>query len=572
MYGNTITINGKVAPQIGDICYQNIICSNYMIHKFEQDKVFAETNGFIVLLDGVILNRKALMGKCEQKDVTWLDVLIGLYESEGERFFTSLRGSFAGALYDKKKKKWIVFCDHIGSKFVYYAKVGEFFCCTQMMGHIYQMLRDNGISYHLDEIGPWMLLTYGFMLDNVTLCHEVKKINPGCYITLQNGNLEEHRYYLLDDTPDVTITEHDAIEIVDEYFRRAVIGEFEKDKEYGYRHLVTLSGGLDCRMTSFVAHDCGYTNQINMTFSQTDYWDQTLPMRMSAALRHEWIFKALDNGLWLYDVDEVIRSNGGNVLYYGTAHSNSLLKYLNFEGLGLEHTGQIGDVIIGSFVKAQEQNIKYSLGDGAYSKKYLDHLSEYDLALDVCKEIGLFYYRAFHGTNNGLQHVYNFTEVLSPFLDLAFLEKALSIPIELRQNHYLYKKWILAKYPQAAEFEWETTGRKIADVLEVKKSKNIKSFIPAFVKTPIKKFKRIIVGKTNEAKNSQDMPFGMNPVDYYLSHNQELFDYLIAYFKYTEAISDSELRNTIIDIQSSGTAMEKIQAVSLLGAVKLFYD
>ena len=173
MYGNTITINGKAAPQFGDICYQNIICSNYMIHKFEQDKVFAETDGFIVLLDGVILNRKALMVKWEQIDVTWLDVLIGLYESEGERFFTSLRGSFAGALYDKKKKKWIVFCDHIGSKFVYYAKVGEFFCCTQMMGHIYQMLRDNGIPYHLDEIGPWMLLTYGFMLDNVTLCHEV---------------------------------------------------------------------------------------------------------------------------------------------------------------------------------------------------------------------------------------------------------------------------------------------------------------------------------------------------------------------------------------------------------------
>ena len=374
---------------------------------------------------------------------------------------------------------------------------------------------------------------------------------------------------MLDNTPDPSITEQDAVDIIDHYFRRAVILDFEKDKEYGYRHLVGLSGGLDCRMTSFVAHDCGYTDQLNMTFSQTGYWDQTLPMKMSAAMKHEWIFKALDNGLWLYDVDEIIRSNGGNVLYYGTAHSNSLLKYLNFEHLGLEHTGQLGDVILGSFVKADEKDAKYSLGDRAYSKKYLEHLKDFRLTLDASKEVGLFYYRGFNGTNNGLQYIYNYSETLSPFLEKEFMEKALSIPLALRQNHYIYKKWILAKYPQAAEYEWETTGRKITDVLN---SSPKKSFTLASFKKPIKTLVRKIAGKTSGKSAEQDIPKGMNPVDYYLSHNQDLVNYLAGYFRYTEAISDLEVRKTLEAIQESGTATEKLQAVSLLGAIKLFYS
>ena len=574
MYGFSIIQKGKVAARQGDIDYRDIVCRNQMIHKFEQDKVFVETEGFILLLDGVVTNRRELIDQsgrsCDDSAfLSWSQTLLSLYEKEGEAFFASLRGSFAGALYDKCREKWIIFSDQIGSKFVYYAQVGGFFCCALEMGQIYKILQENDIAYHLDDFGPWMLLTYGFMLDSTTLCREVRKINPGCYITLQNGNLIEHRYYMLDNTPDPSITEQDAIDIIDHYFRRAVILDFEKDKEYGYRHLVGLSGGLDCRMTSFVAQDCGYTDQLNMTFSQTGYWDQTLPMKMSAAMKHEWIFKALDNGLWLYDVDEIIRSNGGNVLYYGTAHSNSLLKYLNFEPLGLEHTGQLGDVIVGSFVKADEKDAKYSLGDRAYSKKYLEHLSDYQLTLSTSKEIGLFYYRGFNGTNNGLQYVYNYSETLSPFLEKDFMEKALSIPLGLRQNHYIYKKWILAKYPQAAEYEWETTGRKITDVLAPSKSK---SFVLSSFKTPIKAIVKKIIGKTAGNKNEQEIPIGMNPVDYYISHNQDLRNYLAEYFQYMEAISDPEIRKTLEGIRESGSATEKLQAVSLLGTIKLFYS
>ena len=36
----------------------------------------------------------------------------------------------------------------------------------------------------------------------------------------------------------LSMTEDEAIELVDQSFRKAVKREFEKDKEYGYKHLV----------------------------------------------------------------------------------------------------------------------------------------------------------------------------------------------------------------------------------------------------------------------------------------------------------------------------------------------
>lgn len=563
MFGFSIEKGGKTIKDKKYIAYKDIICRNHMIRKFENDKLYSETDDYIVLLDGIILNRKELIELNNNQD--WLGIVINLYKKKGDLFFESFRGSFAGAIYDKKNDKWIIFCDQIGSRFVYYSTIGDYFCCAEVMGYMYEMLKHNNISYHLSEQNSLLLLTYGYMLDDRTLCEEVHKINPGCYITYQSGKLEEHRYYLLDNTPDYKITEDEAVEMVDYYFRQAVKREFEKDVEYGYhKHCVSLSGGLDCRMTSFVAHELGYTNQINLTFSQSEYWDQTIPMKMASDWGHEWLFKSLDDGRWLCDIDEVTSRTGGNVLYYGTAHGNSLIKYLNQDGFGMGHSGQLGDAVIGSFIKSNDVNKPYTLGVKAYSLRNINSLDNLKLSLELNKELGMFYYRAFHGTNNGLQNAYHFNESFSPFYELDMLEKALSIPVKYRQNHNLYKKWVVRKYPQAAKYVWETTGRKITTpVLRIGDKVIPWLNIPSSVMAHI----RLAVGikETPMSKKS------MNPIAYYLHNNKDIMDFLYGYFGYTDAIASARLRDIIDEIKINGTAIEKIQAVSLLAAVKLFY-
>lgn len=578
MFGYTITMNGTIPVQTGDISYNNIICSNHMIKKFVQDKIFAETEEYILILDGMILNRKDLISSNnasianselnvkESDNSKWIKLLLNLYKTKGETFFSLLRGSFSGALYDKTADKWIIFCDQIGSRFTYYAKVGTFFCCCEVMGYMYEMLKKNGIPYHLSEDNALLLLTYGYMLDDRTLCEEVHKINPGCYITYQNEKIEEHRYYMLNNTPDNNIDEHTAIEMIDNYFRKAVSLEFEKDIESGYnKHCVSLSGGLDCRMTSFVAHDLGFTNQLNLTFSQTNYWDQTIPMQMASDLGHEWLFKSLDDGMWLCDADEVTARTGGNVFYYGTAHGNSLAKYINHSTFGMGHSGQLGDVVIGSFIRTADMGKPYCLGEKALSIKNIDVVNNrIKLHLDLDKERGLLYYRGFHGANNGLQNSYHYNESFSPFYELTFLEKALSIPVSLRQNHNVYKKWVLSYYPKAAKYVWETTGRKIsAPVINILGKEVPLANIPSKIHAQMRRFMGY-----RESPNSKK---GMNPIAYYMHHNDNVVKYIEDYFSYMEAIPSSILRDIVSDIYKNGTSIEKIQAISLLSAIKMFY-
>lgn len=534
---------------------KSYICENFMIDKFRNDKLFLNTDKYTIIIDGVILNKQQLSDK---KD--WAETIIGLYEENGESFFACLRGCFSGALYDKSKDKWIIFTDQLGQKFLYYYIDDERFMCSSMIDEVYTSLHNENINYHMDERSPYMLLSYGFMLDDHTLCSEIKKICPGCYIVYNSNNIEVKSYYTLTNTPDYSLSEDEIIETLDRLFCQAIHRQYKKDIEYNYKHVCALSAGLDCRMTTFVSHELGYTKQLNLTFSQSNYLDEAIPKQMASDLKHEWIFKSLDNGLWLYDVEKITKVTGGTAFYYGLAHGDSVFRYINFSELGLLHSGQLGDVVVGC--KSKQSNEPYRKGDGANSKTYLKYI---ELSTNYPnKEIGMWYTRYLNGTNTGQQNEYNYTETFSPFLDLDFLTFCLTIPAELRYHHNIYKKWIIRKHPQAAKYIWETIGAKI----------DAKTILINDIEYPLNviphKLKRKIMVKLGLAP--KENPESMNPLALYLRQNTDLAKYLDSYFDNIKYISDPKLIEILKEIQNNGSALEKNQAVSLLCAIKMYFN
>ena len=276
-------------------------------------------------------------------------------------------------------------------------------------------------------------------------------------------------------------------------------------------------------------------------------------------------FKALDNGLWLYDnIDQITEISGGNVAYSGLAHTNSLLKYLNFNEVGLIHSGQLGDVIIGaSYSNVKGKSKGFVFGDGAYSKKHLDLIDFKPNRVYADKETTMLYYRGFSGINYGLQLTYKFTESLSPFLDIDFINEVLSVPLKFRQNHRVYRKWIMKKYPGAAKYVWEHIGGKITEPI-----------ITIFGrKMTFRKFMSIIMVKATLKGHNINTPKHMNPLGYYYSTNPDLSIFFDDYFnKHIDLVDDNLLKSIVTDIKNRGTVTEKIQATSLLSALKIFYD
>ena len=540
---------------------------SHTISKFQKDKVFYNDEDFLVLTEGVILNSKDLINKFKQNSL--IETILFMYQTIGNDFFKDFRGSFSGVFFDKKNNRKIIFTNHIGDKQIFYCQGEDEIIFGSEINYLVKYFKDNQLIYTFNKKAAYYLLTFGFMLEDNTLFNEYKKLIPGNYIIIENGKFNIVEYYKLDNSPKYEETENEIIENIDRLFRQAIKRAFEKDIEYGYKHLVALSGGLDSRMTTWVAHDMGYgKNIVNYTFSQSDYIDEVIPKQIARDLKHQWIFKALDNGEFLKDIDDTVKICAGNALYYGLAHGKSCLELLNISRFGIIHSGQLGDVILGTFYSSKQKNKMYTLMDGAYSKVLSTKLKQKDI--DCCyenEEIYKFYNRGFNGANQGLTVAQENFETYSPFYDLDFLEYCLSIPVEFRFNHYIYFKWILSKYPQAGNYIWEKINGKITDW-----KINIFNKQILIKRLPQKTFNYVL--KKLKLKHSLNSKNHMNPLDYWYNNNKDLKKFMDDYFidNIDKLNFDIELKNDSIYLYKEGNTIEKNQVLTLLFALKLYFN
>lgn len=57
--------------------------------------------------------------------------------------------------------------------------------------------------------------------------------------------------------------------------------------------------------------------------------------------KHQWIFKSLDNGLHLKDIEDSTRLGGGSSIYSIIAPYKSMMSLINTDNFGILHTGQV---------------------------------------------------------------------------------------------------------------------------------------------------------------------------------------------------------------------------------------
>lgn len=486
-------------------------------------------------------------------------------------FFNEFRGSFSGLVYDKQSDCLQIYTDHIGSKQVFYSQTNKGFCFGSEINFLTEFYKNNNIQYSLDISGAYLLLTFGFMLEDYTLFKEFKKLKPGHYLKFQNGKIKNIQYYRLNNTPNYNLSEEEIVNNIDALFRQAVKRAFEKDNEYGYKHLADLSAGLDSRMTTWVAHDLGYSeNIVNVTFSQTNYWDEFTPKAISNELKHDWIFKSLDNGSCLKLLEPVVKITSGGAFYFGNSHGKSVLDLINTQLFGITHSGQIGDVIIGTFYSSLDMNKPFTLSDGVYSKVLLNRLN-LGMLKDTYEneEIFKFYGRAFTGANQGLLTSQEFLETFSPFYEIEFMNFCLTIPLELRFGHYIYDKWVVTKYPDAAKYPHnegrKITGKKPHWIRVGNRYVKSNEFIQRTWNYLLRKIGIIRSGTTS--KND------MNPFDYWYQTNQDVKDFMDSYFRTNiNKLSEfPELHKDCTNMYINHKVIEKVQVLTLLAVMKLYF-
>jgi asparagine synthase (glutamine-hydrolysing) len=540
------------------------------IRKFLDDKIFAASEDYLIVTEGVILNKKELETKYGSPG-NFEKCLVTMYSKNGETFFNEFRGSFSGLFYDKARKTWLIYTNHIGDKQVFYTQHKNTILFGSEPGFVVESLKLNTIPINLDVEAAYMILTYGFFIENHTLALEIKKLAAGHYLKITNGSISEIQYHRFSNEPNYTRSIIEWIDGIDYYFRKAIKLQFDKDLEYGFKHLTTLSGGLDSRMTVWVAHQLGYTEQLNTTFSQSNYLDETIAKEIAIDLKHDWLFKALDHGNFLKNIDEITRLTYGGGSYAGLAHGKSMYDLVNFEPFGIAHTGQIGDAIIGTFYKKPIAGNPHKIGDGAYSTTLIEHLKNYRFVYDYPnEEIFALYSRAFNGANQGLLVFQEYTESVSPFTDVDFLEYCYTLPVSLRYNHKIYFDWILKKYPRAGSYVWERTKQKINPILEYRTINILgrsiqKDKVGQWLLGAIRK--RLEFHKRDINRSFQESKADMNPFDFWFRDNILLSDFFNGYFQtYIGNISIEEIKESCRSMFYNGKAFDKIQVITFLSA------
>ena len=593
MPGFIVTVgNGLVIPagkepalSISELTGDGYQVSWRTCRKFQNDKMLLDNDRYVLLLEGVVVNNHLLVERYQAKD--WQDCVEKMLSLQKDTFYKEFRGSFCGFVYDKADRRWLFFTDHIGDKQVLYARIGDGFVVGTEVQYLVETLKANGIRPTMDRDATYMALTLGYVIEDKTLFSEIHKLAAGHYWTLAEGRLEEVQYHRFTNKPkEMTVAE--AVEGIDRLFREAVRLDFEKDREYGYKHWATLSGGLDSRMVVWVAHELGFTQQLNLTFSQSGYTDFKVAQKVASDLRHEFLFKFLDNGNCIYALDDVTAMTGGSACFFGIAHTWSLFNKLDYSDYGIVHTGELGDVIIATYQKAtMSYDTKPSIDDGGYSTVLSGRLKDYVFKYPYENaEMYLMYNRGFDFVGQGtLGYDHRYTENLSPFCNVDFMEFCFSIPLKYRFKHKIYFDWVLDKYPGAANYIWTGNGSRIERIDNETRRRYMNVFgyqVPHFsdpgFSAYLKGFLLRRLGlrkKTKGKKEGKTLVIAtknnMNPVDYWYATNPELKAFMDGYWAANNAlVPDPDIREDMRHLyEDTPATYDKLQVLSVLSAIKL---
>ena len=530
------------------------------LNKFMQDKLFCENERYILILEGVILNKKDL---CQKYGGTLEEIVMAMYEQSGATFMKEFRGSFSGAVFDKKSKQWLLYVDPISTKpLYYYMDENGFFICGTQINYVTDTMRENGIQREADEHGLSCVLVYGNFMDECTGVKGVKRLFPGDYLVIQGKKLQKETYYQLGPKKRTGLSKEEYIEILDTAFRTAVQRMIDKDREYGYKTILDISGGVDSRMIGYTAKALGCENAISITYSQSGGREIKVAQEVANHLGYDFYFKSLDNGSCIYPIDDNVLMNNGSAIYTGITGGKDFLQLLNPADYGIEMTGLLGDVYDGSMVVRDGEQKPYLEYEQYRFGSVLSYDNQiYSEVLDRFENLELFWYYI-RGMICGMSSFpirQNFVEPLTPFGDVEFMEAYMSTPWELRVKDKLLCRWMVAKYPEAANIPYAATGITPAEEFTfIGRSKKLFKFINQEIHRQLHIMHR---------------GYLMNPFEYWCKQKPEILEFMKQYYMGNKERAHGRISEKLELLMKDGTPIQdKALALTVLSYYKQFLD
>lgn len=202
----------------------------------------------VVVFNGEVYNFRELRSGLENKGVQFrgnsdTEVLLNLYQCEGEDMLSRLNGIFAFAIWDQGKQKLFVARDAFGVKPLYYAELKDQFVFASEIKALMPLMPELG---HLDMSALDRYLSYLWCPGEGSPLQDVRKLLPGHAMWVTAGRIERcwEWYRLPVARPKSPARRFNAAFVVkgtSDHLRTAVHRQLVSDVQVG----AFLSGGLD---------------------------------------------------------------------------------------------------------------------------------------------------------------------------------------------------------------------------------------------------------------------------------------------------------------------------------------
>ncbi len=189
------------------------------------------------------------------------ETLIHLYEEFGPSSVAKLRGMFAYAIWDARKRALFVARDRFGKKPLYYAALPDRF----IFGSELKCLREAGAPLDIDNEALRLYFLLSYIPDPWSPYKAIRKVPPGSWMMVHaDGRIEQESYWKLpapSESAPAGVTEEQAAMRVRELFDESVRLRLIADVPLG----AFLSGGIDS--SAIVASMALQTKEPVKTFS-----------------------------------------------------------------------------------------------------------------------------------------------------------------------------------------------------------------------------------------------------------------------------------------------------------------
>lgn len=218
------------------------------------------THSHCIVFNGEIYNYKSLRDSLITKGYRFnssgdAEVLLNLYKEYGLDFLSRLNGIFAFAIWCEQDKTLFVARDQMGVKPLYYSEPQTGFVFSS---EIKSLLCDQSISREIDRAAISLYLQYLWCPSPLTPLSQVKKLEPGHYLKVQDGKVVEHRQYF---TLPVGIDRDLGFEQSRSLLYSALQNSVERQLVADVKVGAFLSGGLDSSaVAAFASRKLGAEN------------------------------------------------------------------------------------------------------------------------------------------------------------------------------------------------------------------------------------------------------------------------------------------------------------------------